>query len=237
VAVEGTGILLEDGTETGDVKNNYIVGDGSGSGESDSQRFTPSQGIEFGHGNFGLWSRTCYSSIEDNVAEGVFGESPYAFFLHINFMEDRVVPNVTGTPTELIGNTRGEVRYDVNNNVLSLNTYGSFKGNSCLGTYKRAFGANYFLMSPPYPQGHLLEDFDVVSLGKSGAGFSFGHSSRFTITGSLDAIADENTIVGVAVSNGNLTVHDCDYSYNNVEVLRSGCMECFTEQDNCNVFG
>jgi len=41
VAVEGTGILLEDGTETGDVKNNYIVGDGSGSGESDSQRFTP----------------------------------------------------------------------------------------------------------------------------------------------------------------------------------------------------
>jgi len=48
VAVEGTGILLEDGTETGDVKNNYIVGDGSGSGESDSQRFTPSQGTEFG---------------------------------------------------------------------------------------------------------------------------------------------------------------------------------------------
>ena len=52
MAVEGTGILLEDGTETGDVKNNYIVGDGSGSGESDSQRFTPSEGTEFGKVRF-----------------------------------------------------------------------------------------------------------------------------------------------------------------------------------------
>lgn len=236
VGVEGSGILLEDGTETGDVRENYVIGDGSGSGESDSARFTPSQGKEFGHGGFAIWSRTAYSAIEDNVAEGVFGESPYAFFLHLNFMEDRRVPAVAGTPAELVGKTRSEVRYDVNNGVFSLNTYGSFKGNHCLGTYKRAFGANYFLLDPPTPEGHLLEDFAAVSLGASGAGFSFGHSSRFTITGSLDAVVEGNTIVGVAVANGNLTVHDCDYVYNGVEILRSGCMDCFTGEENCNAF-
>jgi hypothetical protein len=200
-------------------------------------RFTPSQGKEFGHGGFAIWSRTCYSAIDDNLAEGVFGESPYAFFLHINHMEDRRVPNVAGTPEELIGKTRGEVRYDVNNGLLSLNTYGSFKGNKAFGSFKRAFGANYFLLAPPSPEGHLLEDFSSVSLGSSGAGFSFGHSNRFTATGSLTAIVQDNTIVGVAVSNGNLTFHDCDFNYTGVEILRGGCMECFTGQENCNTFG
>lgn len=151
-------------------------------------------------------------------------------------MEHRIVPNVTGTPEELIGKTRGEVRYDVNDGVLSLNTYGSFKGNKAFGTFKRAFGANYFLLSPPLPQGHLLEDFSVVSLGSSGAGFSFGHSNTFTATGSLTAIAPDNSIIGVAVSNGNLTFHDCDFSYAGIETLRGGCLECFTGLENCNVY-
>lgn len=144
-------------------------------------------------------------------------------------MEHRRVPNVTGTPEDLIGLTRSEVRYDVNNNIFSLNTYGSFSRNSCLGTYKRAFGANYFLLSPP-EGGHILSDFHVVSLGNGGAGFSFGHSSRFTVTGSLNAVTPGNTIVGVRVANGNLTWNDCDFEYIGVTALKGGCLDCFTNQ-------
>lgn len=77
VAVEGSGILLEDGTETGEVRDNFIIGHGAGSGESDSARFTPSEGTEFGHGGFAIWSRTCYSAIEDNLAEGVVSQSKH----------------------------------------------------------------------------------------------------------------------------------------------------------------
>lgn len=237
VGVEGTAVLLEDRTETGDVRNNYVIGTGQGSGESDSARFTPSQGTEFGHGGFAIWSRTAYAAIEDNVAAGVFGESPYAFFLHINFMEHRRVPDVEGTPAALVGRTRSEVRYDVHGGALSLNTYGSFRANRCTGSWKRAFRGDYFLMNPPEQEGHVLEDFDAVALGASGAGFAFGHSSRFTVTGSLTAVAEGNSVVGVSVANGNLTFHDCDFSYTGVDILRSGCMECYTGLENCNVFG
>lgn len=90
--VHGSAILLEDGTETGDVKSNYVIGNGGGltDANSDSARFTPSQGMDFGHGGFAIWSRTVYSSIEDNVAEGVFGESPYAFFTHLKYVWTRM---------------------------------------------------------------------------------------------------------------------------------------------------
>jgi len=222
VAADGTGILLEDGTETGDVKNNLIIGNGGGTGKGD-QFFTTSNGTDFGQGGFGIWSRTIYSAIEENIAEGVFGMAPYAYFVHINFMKDRTVPDVEGTPEALVGKTRVEVESELND-YLTLQSYGSFKGNSAFGSWRSALSMTYWFGTSA-PGGHVVEDFVATALTSSGNGMSFSFSSTHTLQGgSFTANEMDNTIVGISCGNGNLNMNDTDYTFNNVAMLYDGCL-------------
>uniref|UniRef100_A0A7S4MFY8 G8 domain-containing protein n=1 Tax=Odontella aurita TaxID=265563 RepID=A0A7S4MFY8_9STRA len=228
ISVQGSGILLEDGTETGPVIRNYVSGRGDGSGNADGSTFNDSNGTDFGHGGFGLWSRSVYSRMEGNVCEGIFPSAAYGFFLHLKFMDDRAVPPVEGTPPSLIGLTRKEVQSSMNG-ALSLNTYGSFRSNSALGTFGGAFSSTYFF-GTTRPGGHVLEDFRAMLLGSSGFGFLFGHSSTFTFEGGggggggVTASYEGNTVTGVHCTNGDLVVHDDDFMYEGVAKKYGGCL-------------
>lgn len=218
IATAGTGILLEDGTETGEVTNNLVFGNGGGTGKDN--RFTPSNGTDVGHGGFGIWSRTIYSPIEGNTVEGVFGQAAYAFFLHINFMKDRRVPDIEGTPDALIGKTRPEVESGLDD-LLVLQTFGSFAQNNALGSWRSSLDVKY-AFGTSVPGGHLFSDFNVVALSSSGAGVTFSWASSATITGSFDATASGNMIRGLSCFESGLVDYD-GFSLNNVSEMNEGC--------------
>jgi hypothetical protein len=219
IAAAGTGILLEDGTETGNVTQNLVIGNGGGSG-SDG-RFTPSEGTDVGHGGFGIWSRTIYSTIEHNFVEGVYGQSAYAFFLHINFMNDRQVPNIAGTPEELIGKTRPEVESDYDDQ-LTLQTFGSFAFNNAFGSWRSALDVKYSF-GTSVPGGHLFNDFNVVALASTGVALSFSWAAMSTVEfGSFLASYSNNEIVGVKCFESGIIYYD-DYILDNVAHLQEGC--------------
>mmetsp|Transcript_27096 Transcript_27096/g.44737 ORF Transcript_27096/g.44737 Transcript_27096/m.44737 type:complete len:728 (+) Transcript_27096:7-2190(+) len=82
VGAAGTGVFLEDGTETGPVTDNFIIGRGRGSRGHDDGRFAIQSGQDMAHGGFGIWARGKLALIQRNHAEGHFGVAPFAFFVH-----------------------------------------------------------------------------------------------------------------------------------------------------------
>ena len=204
VGANGSGIFLEGGLETGSVLNNYVIGSGGGTRGGDDGRFGSSKGTDMGHGGFGIWARMIYSEINNNRAEGFFGRSPFALFVHPNFIGNLAIPDVLGTPQELIGKTFHQLHNDGYKDVLTLNTFGSFASNSAYGTWPVGLDLSYFSKPANVAAGHVFEDMNLVALAKSGRGVSTTHSQLFTMRGgSIDAIYPGNTITAVFCNNCN----------------------------------
>ena len=144
VGADGSGIFIEDGTETGPVVGNYIIGTGGGTRGGDDGRFATQAGIDMGFGGFGIWSRGKLAMIMNNHCEGHFGRAPYAYFVHPLFLEDKVVPNVMGTPPEIVGLSAHDIGKLVGGEGLQIQTYGGFVNNTAVGTFQIGLDFSYF---------------------------------------------------------------------------------------------
>lgn len=198
VGVAGSGVFLEDGTETGTVINNFLVGNGRGSRGGDDGRFSTSNGKDMGHGGFGIWARGQFATIENNRAEGHFGLAPFAYFIHPKFIEKLKIPDVPGTPSQLVGKTLQDVWRMLKPNSLTIQTFGSFQDNTAYGTWKTGLDLLYF-----GGNGSLFVGTELVALASSGRQISTTHTSFLQLEGGMiEAVFPDNTIVGVWCNNG-----------------------------------
>jgi len=155
----------------------------------------------------------------NNFAEGTFGRSPYAFFVHSNFNAYFVVPNVTGTNPKLAGKTLHEIGYQ---QPVSLQTYGGFIDNYAKGSWIDALDLNYFTNFGE-GLGHELVRFNFTAFAAGGMGLFTIHSSTFVlINGYMKAVVDGNTIVGVYCNNGALNIINNNTIFEGVAVVRGG---------------
>jgi len=154
-----------------------------------------------------------------NHAEGIFGRSPYAFFVHSNFNSNFIVPNVTGTNPKLAGKTLHEIGYK---QPVSLQTYGGFVGNYAKGSWIDALDLNYFTTFGA-GLGHELVRFNFTAFAASGMGLFTIHSSTFVlIDGYMNATTDGNSIIGIFCNNGALNIVNENTSFEGVAVVRGG---------------
>lgn len=83
--VNGAGIASEDGTETGLIERNLVIGDGRGSGVHDvtivNARPAERAANSFGHGGFGYWFASPLLNVKNNVAAGQFRFDGFNYFL------------------------------------------------------------------------------------------------------------------------------------------------------------
>ena len=217
---DGTGIFLEDGTETAPVMNNYIIGTGGGSRGHDDGRFSSQLGKDMAHGGFGIWARGKLSLIQGNHCEGHFGVSPYAFFVHPNFIKDKKVPDVPGTPAELVGVRLKNINPS-NTNGLQLQSYGGFVNNTAIATFKVGIDLSYFGVSEDDTIGSIIEGADIVNLAVSGRGISTTHSRLFT----LNDVTLKGGTTGIWCNNCNgchLETPNTTLVIDDVDVVRGG---------------
>lgn len=198
VGAEGSGIFLEDGTETGTVLGNFLIGTGGGTRGGDDGRFSTSSGKDMGHGGFGIWARGQYAAIQNNRAEGHFGFAPYAYFVHPGFIQTLKVPDVTGTPTALVDKSLQQVWKMLKPESLNIQVFGSFHDNSAFGTWIIGLDLSYFAGN-----GSEFVGTELVALASSGRGISTTHTSLLHLDGgSIQAVFPTNTIIGVLCNNG-----------------------------------
>eukprot|EP00588_Corethron_pennatum_P012842 CAMPEP_0194273462 /NCGR_PEP_ID=MMETSP0169-20130528/6793_1 /TAXON_ID=218684 /ORGANISM="Corethron pennatum, Strain L29A3" /LENGTH=784 /DNA_ID=CAMNT_0039016421 /DNA_START=76 /DNA_END=2430 /DNA_ORIENTATION=- len=225
VGADGTGIFLEDSTETGPVVNNYIIGTGGGSRSGDDSRFGTELGRDMAHGGFGIWARGLLALIENNHCEGHFGLSPYAFFVHPKFVEDKPVPDIPGTPTILVGKTRHEIRR-ANGNNIHLQSYGGFVNNTAVATFVTGIALSYFPANANDEVGSIIEGAHIRALGSSGQGISTTHSRIFTLKDvTIEGMVEGNTITGIwcgSCNNCNLVTPNTTLIFENLKVDRGG---------------
>lgn len=225
VGADGTGIFLEDATETGPVMNNFIIGTGGGSRGGDDGRFSIAKGKDMAHGGFGIWARGKLALVQGNHCEGHFGRSPYGFFVHPNFLGEKRVPDVPGTPPELVGKLLKEIPVP-DGNGLQLQTYGGFVNNSAIGTFAVGIDMSYFATNDDDEVGTIIEGANIVSLASSGMGIMTTHSRLFTLDHvTIDGEFEGNTITGIWCNNCNgctLQTPNTTLVIENVDVVRGG---------------
>mmetsp|Transcript_15018 Transcript_15018/g.23252 ORF Transcript_15018/g.23252 Transcript_15018/m.23252 type:complete len:834 (+) Transcript_15018:90-2591(+) len=225
IGADGTGIFLEDGTETGPVTNNYIIGKGGGSRGGDDGRFSLSSGIDMAHGGFGIWVRGKLALVEGNHCEGNFGRAPYAFFVHPNFMKDKIVPDVSGTDSFLAGKKVGDIE-PTHTNGLHLQSFGGFVGNTAVGSFQVGIDLSYFSVKDGDEVGSIIEGASIRNLAKNGRGISTIHSRVFTLKEvTIEGTVEDNTITGIFCNNCNgciLSTPNTTLVVENVMTVRGG---------------
>jgi hypothetical protein len=225
VGANGTGIFLEDGTETGPVVNNYIIGRGGGSRGGDDGRFSSQSGTDMAHGGFGIWCRGKLALVKGNHAEGHFGVSPFAFFVHPNFIEDKVVPDVPGTPAELVGKRLKNIKPS-HTNGLQLQSYGGFVNNSAVATFRIGIDLSYFSVGADDEVGSIIQEAFIKNLALDGIGISTTHSRLFTLDDvTIQGTVTQNTITAIWCNNCNgctLQTPNTTLVIENVAVDRGG---------------
>lgn len=225
IDADGTGIFLEDATETGPVVNNYIIGTGKGTRGGDDGRFSSQLGKDMAHGGFGVWARGKLALIQGNHAEGHFGVAPYAFFVHPNFISDHVVPDVPGTPAEVAGKKLKDI-HPTNTNGLQLQSYGGFVNNTAVATFRVGLDMSYFSVSTDDDVGSIIQGANVRNLAMSGRGLSTTHSRVFTLQDvTIEGTVEGNTIVGIWCNNCDsctLQTPNTTLVIDNVETIRGG---------------
>jgi len=225
VGADGTGIFLEDATETGPVINNYIIGTGGGTRGGDDGRFSTGKGLDMAHGGFGIWARGKLALVKDNHCEGNFGVSPYAFFTHPNFISHKEVPDAPGTPPELVGKSLSDISREIENG-LQLQTYGGFVNNSAVGSFQFGIELSYFSNTPEDEVGSIIEGLTIVSLSSSGRGISTTHSRVFTLNDvTIEGTVEGNSITGIWCNTCNgctLETPNTTLVVENVDVVRGG---------------
>lgn len=110
--VDGAGIASEDGTETGLIEGNLVIGDGGGSGVLDvtivNARPAERAANSFGHGGFGYWFASPLLNVKNNVAAGQFRLEGFNYFLFgkaglkLHEIEGRDPANVAGINAEVL---------------------------------------------------------------------------------------------------------------------------------------
>lgn len=180
IGAAGSGVVGEDGTETGEVSRNLVVGTGGGSGENDDERFGKTRGEDMGHGGFGLWFRGPFLSVRDNVAVGHFNQAAYLFFVHPDFTRNSI-PDRPWIPADL----RGKEQAD----LLSRNSLRGFSGNRAEGNFG-AGGLMVFYAQVPYEVSGL--DLDLVGGGEARAVMTV-HSEELSLVDSSIAGDGEGT--------------------------------------------
>ena len=108
------------------------------------------------HGGFGIWARGKLALVEGNHCEGNFGNAPYAFFVHPNFIKDKIVPDVPGTDSYLVGKKLRDIK-PTHTNGLQLQSYGGFIGNTAVGTFQNGIELSYFSVSDSDEVGSIIE--------------------------------------------------------------------------------
>ena len=226
VGADGTGIFLEDSTETGPVIGNYIIGTGGGTRGGDDGRFASQKGKDMAFGGFGIWARGKLALIKDNHCEGHFGMAPYGFFVHPLFLENKKVPDVPGTPEEIVGLTGHEISKLVGSSGLHLQTYGGFINNSAVATFQIGLDLSYFSTSETDSVGSIIEGANIQALASSGNGISTTHSRIFTLTDvTIEGLVPDNTLTGIWCNSCNgctLQTPNTTLAVDNVEVIRGG---------------
>lgn len=182
IGAAGSGIVGEDGTETGEVVGNLVVGTGGGSGENDDERFGRTKGEDMGHGGFGFWFRGPFLSIRDNVAVGHFNQAAYLFFVHPDFTRNSI-PDRPWIPADV----RGKEQAD----LLSRNSLREFRGNRAEGYFGNG-GLMIFYAQAPYEVRDMTLD---LKGGSEARGVMTVHASRLSIVGSR--ITGGGTGVGI----------------------------------------
>lgn len=225
VGANGTGIFLEDGTETGPVVGNYVIGTGGGSRGGDDGRFSSQSGTDMAHGGFAIWCRGKLALVAGNHAEGHFGVAPYAFFVHPNFIGDKRVPNVLGTPAELIDKKIRDVE-PTHTNGLQLQSYGGFINNTAVATFKVGIDLSYFSSNEDDQVGSIIEGAIIRNLAMNGRGISTTHSQIFTLNGvTIEGTVPDNTMTGIWCNNCNgctLRTPNTTLVIDNVQTVRGG---------------
>jgi hypothetical protein len=228
IGASGTGVFLEDGTETGPVLNNYIIGTGGGSRGHDDGRFASRNGTDMAHGGFGIWCRGLLALVKGNHAEGHFGRSPYAFFVHPNFISDKIVPDVQGTPSVLVGKSLKQIAKEFEyTGGVHLQTYGGFIANSALATFQAGLDMSYFGGSIDDHVGSIINGANIQALAKSGSGLFTTHSRIFTLNDvAIEGMVQNNTMTGIWCNNlGNgatLEIQSANLVIGNVAVIQGG---------------
>mmetsp|Transcript_9119 Transcript_9119/g.12669 ORF Transcript_9119/g.12669 Transcript_9119/m.12669 type:complete len:1055 (-) Transcript_9119:126-3290(-) len=203
LGADGTGIFLEDATETGPVTNNYIIGTGGGSRGGDDGRFSSQAGKDMAHGGFGIWSRGKLAPIMNNHCEGHFGVAPYSFFVHPLFLDDKVVPHVPGTNPSLAGKTLREISNDLQGG-LHLQSYGGFINNTAVATFQIGIDLSYFSSNIDELIGSKIEGAYIRNLALNGRGISTIHSKIFTLVDvTIEGGVVGNTMTGIWCNNCN----------------------------------
>lgn len=127
--------------------------------------------------------------------------APFAFFVHPNASANIPVPNVDGTPPELVGKTRGQVA-DALTGDLTLQSYGSFRDNTAYGTWKTGLDLSYF--GTQSLDASTAEGLTLTSLAYSGRSIMTTHSSLFALDDTtITATVPNNEIVGIFCNNCN----------------------------------
>jgi len=226
VAADGTGIFLEDATETGPVTNNYIIGTGGGSRGGDDGRFGTQKGLDMAHGGFGIWCRGKLALVQGNHAEGHFGFAPYAFFVHPSFVSTKRVPDVPGTPTGLVGKTLQEISNAVGGSGLQLQSYGGFVSNTAVASFQIGIDLSYFSNNQAEEVGSIVDGAQIRALASSGRGVSTTHISIFTFNDvKIEGVVEDNTITGIWCNNCNgctLSTPNTNLVFENIYVDRGG---------------
>lgn len=169
VGARGSGIFLEDGSETGQVAENLIIGLGGGAAQGDDIRFAPLQGEDMAFGGFGIWARGPLMKIRRNIATGYFTQAAYGYHTHNNFVSG-IVPNVPGTPEELIGQR-------IRVSQVPIQLYGAFEDNVALGIFRHGLIIQY--QQPT--NAATIKNFTATMLGTNSEGVHLHHCTGITL--------------------------------------------------------
>ena len=203
--------------------DNYIIGTGGGTRGGDDGRFSSQGGKDMAHGGFGIWARGKLALVKDNHCEGHFGFAPYAFFVHPNFISNKKIPDVPGTPPELVGKSAHEISQMIGG--LELQNYGGFVDNTAVATFRVGIDLSYF-GTQTGSNGSIIEGARIKSLASSGKGISTTHSAIFTLNDvTIEGVVADNDITGIWCNNCNgchLQTVNTTLVIEDVKVVRGG---------------
>jgi hypothetical protein len=167
IGAAGAGIVGEDGTETGTVAGNLVIGTGQGTGGGDDGRFAPMKGKDLAYGGFGYWFRGPFVNVTNNSAAGYFKVAGYGYFLHPDYSHSQL-PDIVGMAAEYKGKN------------INVNSQGiHFSGNTADGIFgDSAFVIFYSSVA------HTINDFTALNRNTNGRGMDIRYTKSFTINDS-----------------------------------------------------
>jgi hypothetical protein len=165
IGAAGAGIVGEDGTETGAVEGNLVIGTGQGTGGGDDGRFAMMKGTDLAYGGFGYWFHGPFLEVNNNIATGYFKQAGFGYFLHPEFSKSRL-PDIVGMPPEYKGK-------DINVNSQGIR---SFKGNIADGIFGDSAFSIFYTSVP-----HEINNFSAINRNKNGLGMDVRYTRALTV--------------------------------------------------------